>query len=322
MGSFAARQSLLFMGVDGGGTGCRAAICRADGIRIGHATGGPANVSTDFATALENIAKTVTAAARSAGLRDADMRRVVAHLGIAGVISDRVGARVAAGLDRPHRLLQFLPQLAHENSRWRYDREVWGPTAAQKRYETRTDLGNTAAVDGDGYLFRGRTGMQITGRSNYARFTAWAREVHGADVDFVAKPDLVNTDPWEGLGPIWFWDEGAGESLNRFADAGNNEMVSRRINGGTNGLADRLDLYVQASLAFLGHKSVRAFQGAAGITVDGDAGPQTRGVLHEELQAQPIVNFGASAEKTDAAGEVLRQAVAEIHALAAQALSA
>ena len=99
MSSFGIPAQLLFLGVDGGGTGCRAAMCRADGTRIGQATGGPANVSTDFDTAVDNIAKTVTAASLGAGLRDADMRRVVAHLGIAGVVSDRIAARVAARLD-------------------------------------------------------------------------------------------------------------------------------------------------------------------------------------------------------------------------------
>ncbi|MGZ9809952.1 glycoside hydrolase family 19 protein [Pseudoroseicyclus sp. H15] len=229
---------------------------------------------------------------------------------------------VAAGLDRPHRLVQFLAQLAHESARWRYDREVWGPTSAQKRYETRTDLGNTAAVDGDGFLYLGRTGMQITGRTNYARFTAWVHEVHGADVDFVAQPDLVNTDPWEGLGPIWFWDVGSGESLNRFADAGNTEMVSRRINGGTNGLADRLDLYVQAGLAFLGHGSVPAFQGATGIKVDGVPGPQTRGALHEELFAQPSIAFGkAPTAVLDQNYEHVRKALVDIRTRADEALA-
>lgn len=57
------------------------------------------------------------------------------------------------GLDQPHRLAQFIAQIMHESGAFRYDREVWGPTEAQKRYDTRTDLGNTAALDGDDELY-------------------------------------------------------------------------------------------------------------------------------------------------------------------------
>ena len=64
----------------------------------------------------------------------------------------------------------------------------------------------------------------------------------------------MNTDPWEGLGPIWYWDSGnpTGESLNVYADEANHEMVTRRINGGLNGYADRLARYTRAALVLLG----------------------------------------------------------------------
>ncbi|MDZ7909816.1 MAG: hypothetical protein U5N10_17460 [Gemmobacter sp.] len=67
-----------------------------------------------------------------------------------------------SGLDRPRRLAHYLGQLAHESCAFRYDREIWGPTAAQKRYDRRTDLGNTAALDGDGYRFRRRGAIQLS----------------------------------------------------------------------------------------------------------------------------------------------------------------
>jgi putative chitinase len=72
------------------------------------------------------------------------------------------------GLNRPHRVAHYLAQLMHETGAFRFDQEIWGPTAAQARYNTRTDLGNTPAADGDGYLYRGRAAIQIADKSNYA----------------------------------------------------------------------------------------------------------------------------------------------------------
>ena len=210
------------------------------------------------------------------------------------MISTIVGlerAGVGAGLNRPHRLAQFFAQIAHESGLWRYDAEVWGPTAAQKRYDTRTDLGNTAAADGDGFLYRGRGPIQITGRSNYRAFTAWARALDPQAPDFVANPDAVLTDPWEGLGPIWYWDK---HDLNRYADNGDLLTITKRINGGTNGLADRQAQYTRAGLVLLGYApaDVRAFQRSHGLTVDGKAGPATRAAIHAELLKRPLVTFG------------------------------
>lgn len=194
------------------------------------------------------------------------------------------------GLDAPHRLAHFLAQALHESGSFKYDKEIWGPTPAQKRYDTRTDLGNTKARDGDGKLYMGRSAMQITGKANYAAFTAWARKFAKDAPDFVKNPEEINTDPWEGLGPVWYWDNGNPErkSLNRYADDNNIEMVTRRINGGLNGYADRLDYYVRAALVLLGYKpdDVKGFQAkhkAAG-SVDGVAGEKTRMALHAALR--------------------------------------
>lgn len=195
------------------------------------------------------------------------------------------------GLLVPHRLAQFLPQILHESGNFRYDKEIWGPTPAQKRYDTRKDLGNTPAVDGDGFLYRGRAGIQITGKANYAAFRDWCRAKINADApDFAADPDAVLTDPWEGLAPIWYWST---RNLNRYADSGNNEMIRRKINGGTNGLTECLDLYTKVALVMLGFKpdDVKAFQAGAkgdGLyrgEVDGLDGPQTRSALHMALAA-------------------------------------
>ncbi|EPE99547.1 peptidoglycan-binding protein [Rhizobium grahamii] len=194
----------------------------------------------------------------------------------------RYGAEL--GMDKPHRAVQFYAQIMHESGDFRFDREVWGPTTAQKGYDTRTDLGNTPEADGDGKIYAGRTAMQITGKANYRAFTEWCRSHAMNCPDFVRNPDAVNTDPWEGLGPLWFWDT---KGLSRWADQGDVETITKRVNGGLNGLADRIDYLVRLSLVVLGYKpdGVRQFQARSGLEVDGDAGPKTRAAVHKALLA-------------------------------------
>lgn len=197
------------------------------------------------------------------------------------------------GMAHRHRMAQYMAQLMHESGRFRYDREVWGPTPAQKRYDTRTDLGNTAAVDGDGRLYAGRTTVQITGKANYAAFTKWCKDRFASAPDFVKMPDLVNTNPWEGLAPLWYWET---RGLQAPADAGDVAKVTKIINGGHNGLADRQDLYVRAALVLLGYgpTDVVRFQMDADITVDGVVGPKTRGALHRALLIAPQLRPGVA----------------------------
>ena len=64
------------------------------------------------------------------------------------------------------RVAAFIAQIGHESGQLVYAREIWGPTPAQAKYEGRKDLGNT--VPGDGFKYRGRGLIQITGRANYA----------------------------------------------------------------------------------------------------------------------------------------------------------
>ncbi|MBT9386547.1 peptidoglycan-binding protein [Pseudooceanicola sp. CBS1P-1] len=192
----------------------------------------------------------------------------------------------AFGLAQPHQLACYLAQLLHESAGLRHDREIWGPTAAQKRYEQRTDLGNSAALDGDGFLYRGRGAIQITGKDNYRAFRDWARREWRRAPDFVAEPDAVLLDPWEGLVPIWYWES---RNLQRYATAGDMEMLTRRINGGLNGYADRLACYVRVALVLLDRApgDITGFQAGAGLEADGIAGPRTRAALHQVLCAQP-----------------------------------
>jgi putative chitinase len=118
---------------------------------------------------------------------------------------DRFGAQL--GLDQPHRFVQYGAQIAHESGGFQYDAELWGKnggTAQQKKYDTgdlAKKLGNTPEADGDGYLYRGRTGIQVTGKSNYRQFYEWCKAKGFNPPDFVKFPDRINDDPWEGLAP-------------------------------------------------------------------------------------------------------------------------
>jgi len=181
----------------------------------------------------------------------------------------------------PHEMAQLLAQVLHESAGFRYTKEIWGPTAAQSRYEGRRDLGNTQR--GDGKRFMGRDLIQITGRDNYRALTKWARELFGGRVpDFEAEPDLLLDHI--GLGVLWFWTVRVPQ---KYVDGGNIEMVTRRVNGGLNGYSDRLRWYDRAALVLLSlaPTDVRGFQVGHGLKVDGISGPETRAALHKALVA-------------------------------------
>lgn len=200
---------------------------------------------------------------------------------------DRVKA-FGGPLNHPPVFAQVLAQVLHESGGFRYVREVWGPTAAQKRYEGRLDLGN--AHPGDGKRYMGRDLVQVTGRANYRALTAWVRQTFGKGPDFEAQPELLESPEWLGIGVIWYFL--TRNDLLRFCMAGNIEMVTRRVNGGLNGYADRLQYYDKTALAMLGFATVQEFQAKAGLAVDGVSGPKTRLALHNALDAlgKPVLS--------------------------------
>jgi putative chitinase len=135
------------------------------------------------------------------------------------------------------RLAAFLGQCCHESGGWRYMREIWGPTETQQRYEGRRDLGNNQP--GDGHRFMGRGMIQITGRANYADMG------HRLDLDLTGNPALAEQPDTAVWTACQFWKS---RGLNDLADRGDTVGITRRINGGTNGLAERTNLTARANL--------------------------------------------------------------------------
>lgn len=155
-------------------------------------------------------------------------------------------AMQAFGITNKARMAAFLAQIGHESGGLRYVREIWGPTPAQMGYEGRADLGNT--MPGDGRRYPGHGLIQITGRANHAK----ARDRLRAKFpmlevpDFEAEPDTLMLPQWSALSAAEFW---ARKGCNEMADVGNFIGITKRINGGTNGLADRQERHARAQAA-------------------------------------------------------------------------
>lgn len=138
----------------------------------------------------------------------------------------------------PERMAAFLAQVGHESGGFHWLTELWGPTTAQSRYEGRADLGNTQ--EGDGFKYRGRGLIQITGRANYQRCS------DALATDFIGDPDQLAQPEYAVRSAMWFWQS---HGLNELADAGQFERITKIINGGLNGEDQRLALYEAAKEA-------------------------------------------------------------------------
>jgi putative chitinase len=137
------------------------------------------------------------------------------------------------------RMAHFIAQLGHETASFRYAEEIADGSA----YEGRRDLGNTQP--GDGKRFKGRGLIQLTGRANYVAYSK------DSAVDCVAKPQVVASDPVVAVDvACWFWNK---NKINKLADKDDVKAVTKAINGGYNGLDDRIEYLVRAK-AVLGIK--------------------------------------------------------------------
>lgn len=134
-------------------------------------------------------------------------------------------------INSPVRQAAFLAQIGHESGQLRYSEEI----ASGEAYEDRADLGNTQV--GDGKRYKGRGLIQITGRSNYAECGL------ALGIDLIEEPDLLQIPENACRSAAWFWKS---HKLSELADAGNFERITRKINGGLTGQADRLVLWERA----------------------------------------------------------------------------
>ena len=171
--------------------------------------------------------------------------------------------------------------------------------------------------EGDGWLFRGRGLKQLTGRENYTRF--------GATVDMTAEEAAayVATEKGAVESACWFWDA---NNLNSIADTDDVVRMTKKINGGNIGLADRQQRYAKAMEVFgnpvslsedagdddiqeilddigvlrKGAKGegVKMMQEALGISADGDFGPGTERALKEWQSANGLVADGIAGPAT------------------------
>jgi putative chitinase len=175
------------------------------------------------------------------------------------VIAQIPGVMEKFQINTPLRLAHFLAQCGHESGGFRATKEnlnysakglvgtfkKYFPTEAaatpyarnpqkiaNKVYANRMANGNEAS--GDGFKFRGRGYIQLTGRANYTEFGKAINE------DITLNPDVVS-DKYALLSAAWFWSK---NGLNKLADGGATDAVvtsiTRRVNGGTIGLADRI----------------------------------------------------------------------------------
>ena len=157
--------------------------------------------------------------------------------------------------DNWHRVAMFLAQIAHESGSLAYVREL----ASGEAYEGRKDLGNTHS--GDGPKFRGRGLLQVTGRYNYA---ACGQEL---GLPLLDQPELLEESEHAAMSAGWVWKS---HGLGPLCEAHDPVLaVTKRLNGGTNGLEDRRERYQAAMTALKLHHSSPSLSQPAGATQPG-----------------------------------------------------
>lgn len=133
------------------------------------------------------------------------------------------------------RVAMWMAQVGEESGGLQWMEEL----ADGSEYEGRVDLGNTQP--GDGARFKGRGPIQITGRANYTSLSAWAygQNLVPSATFFVDDPTQLSSDQYGFVGVDWYWT--VARPMNVYADNEDIVGATRAVNGGTNGLPDRID---------------------------------------------------------------------------------
>jgi|TARA_B110000285_G_scaffold85134_1_gene97639 putative chitinase len=205
-------------------------------------------------------------------------------------------------INTPERIAAFIAQCGHESGGWRtfsenlnysakaldaifgkYFKRAGRDAQAYHRqpekianvvYAGRMSNGDTDS--GDGWKYRGRGPIQLTGKANYTAFSA------DMDVDAVDNPDNVSQDKEMALmSAIWYWNK---NSLNKYADSGDIKTMTKRINGGYIGLEDRIHHWEMALTA------MGASYEHSDSTVDEDdhADAENYGVLRKGMRGEGV----------------------------------
>lgn len=164
---------------------------------------------------------------------------VAAAMGAGQYAKPLEDACIRFGIVTPLEKAHFLAQVAHESDGFKTAQEY----ASGKAYEGRKDLGNTQP--GDGVRFKGHGLIQITGRTNHAAYSQWK---YGDD-RAVRDPLMLTRLPDAVDCAGWYWSIFR-PSIRPLAQADDLVGVTRKINGGTNGLADRARRLDQAKKLF------------------------------------------------------------------------
>jgi len=226
-----------------------------------------------------------------------------------------------------NRIASFISQCGHESGGWRvfvenlnYSTEaldrIFGKYFKMSgrnaiNYARRPELianivyanrmGNGGIDSGDGWRYRGRGPIQLTGKSNYYTFSNFS------GIDVVGDPNIVQYDISTSLlSAIWFW---VTNNLNRYADIGDIKMMTKRINGGYNGLEDRINHYNaimrEISISEIGilkkgstGEGVKLLQSSLGIVTDGDFGFETEKTLKRWQLSKGLVADGVAGPNT------------------------
>lgn len=153
-------------------------------------------------------------------------------------------------INTPLRLAAFMATVGVESGRLLWTAELWGPTLAQQEYDPPSakakGLGNTDA--GDGFKYRGRGLIQVTGKANYAICGL------ALNLPLIDHPELLQQPDNAALSAAWFWHN---SNLNQWADAGNFLAVSRAVNlGNPNSKAMPLEYSQRLALFGAGKKAL------------------------------------------------------------------